>query len=75
MKKIERVINNCTDCRFLRTYEWPCTNYNYLDVCFFENENSIFSPFVLAIRTNRDVHIIEIPSNCPLENYIKKQES
>jgi hypothetical protein len=69
MKKIETIVNSCSDCRYHLVYKWEKSNCDFLDVCYFNHPDCEDIAFILAARGNRDVSHIEIPENCPLETY------
>ena len=69
MEKIERIIEECNDCRYKRRYKWEGSNCDFLDVCCYREEHTLNEASVLLITGNSDTHIIEIPANCPLEDY------
>lgn len=78
MKKIESVIESCTDCRFSKEFQETGGNTDFVLVCTkFDNEEeedwgvARDKSFLIA-RASKKIkeHLnIEIPANCPLEDY------
>ncbi|MGP2571120.1 hypothetical protein ACT4R9_10055 [Ornithobacterium rhinotracheale] len=67
MKKIEKIIENCTDCRFSKEFQEMDGNTDFVLVCTKSEEKSF-----LIVRTDqkiKDFMNVGIPENCPLENY------
>jgi hypothetical protein len=69
MKKIHRVISSCNECENCKFLPYPKDNYTFYNVCDKE-ENE---PFLLLKHNSKsNSQNIEIPKNCPLEDYEKK---
>ena len=71
MKKIANVIDNCTDCpHFVRAQTNSSNNKTNVAICGFPTENK--EPFLLFYSEHDSIthYAINIPENCPLEDYI-----
>lgn len=72
--KIQKVINDCTDCEFAKEYIEVGGNTSYVLICNYEksdDEKTEKNPF-LILQLHRQILNrtgIEIPKNCPLEDY------
>jgi hypothetical protein len=73
MRKIERIIDNCNDCRYSRAYSWAGSNCDWVLICFHTDTNTgglDAHPIVLATNSGSNFTItVEIPKNCPLTTY------
>lgn len=69
MKKIHKVIDSCNDCENCKFLTYQRDNFTFYNVCDKEGHE----PFFLLKHTSKSNSVtIQIPNNCPLENYIKK---
>jgi len=76
MKKIEKVIDSCHECRCMQKVQEMGGNTFFAGICGYRmyegdiNKSHLFT--VVATSTNKDVfdNPITIPNNCPLETYI-----
>ncbi|WP_395075354.1 hypothetical protein [Flavobacterium sp.] len=79
MKKIENIIDDCFNCKHCLKAKNETDNYTKVFVCKFEDEADdddqikIFDPFLLLLHTSSGRPYIEIPKNCPLEDYTGTQ--
>ncbi|MHA3045979.1 hypothetical protein JSO59_001220 [Riemerella anatipestifer] len=82
MKKIEKIVDSCNDCRFAKEFESINCNTDFVLICtrFDEIEEDLQvshqKSFMLA-RASRKIkgYIgVDIPDNCPLEDYGKSRE-
>jgi hypothetical protein len=77
-KKIEKTVTFCNHCQFMRIYrENKPDTANWLMVCDYVDElgrQPEGNPFILRKGTDRNFGMNAIPSNCPLENYIRECE-
>jgi hypothetical protein len=64
-KKIENVIESCSDCRFLKGFEVINGNDDYIVVCNASEPTQIIDR--LSDAPNR--FTIKMPDWCPLEDY------
>lgn len=68
--KIAKVLTQCNDCEFCLKLQSPSDNYTRFYIC-----NSVISEPFLLIRTSSEPFTeIEIPNNCPLEDYTQTLE-
>lgn len=73
-KKIENVIENCTECRFCKEYEEMDGNTDYVIICThfkeISGQHKPTQPFLIERSYSKiKSKIIPIPERCPLENY------
>lgn len=75
MRKIEKVIDSCHECRYMQKVQEIGGNTFFAGICgygMYEGDMDKPHPFtVVATSTNRDVfgNPIKIPDNCPLETH------
>jgi hypothetical protein len=69
MKKIGCVIETCNECQYLRVFKCEEFSLDFLDVCVHNPNSKKVKVIILDKRCGRDVRRIEIPEECPLENY------
>lgn len=74
-KKIMKIIEDCSDCEFSKEYQECNGNTSFVLICNYEVENDEKiekNPFLLHQSSQKPRHYrIEIPNNCPLEDYEK----
>lgn len=73
MKKIQKVIGSCHDCEFAHVYE---RNGHQALICGgveIDDERST-KPFLIFCADQVKHYEVEIPNECPLENYEPKIE-
>lgn len=70
MSKIAKVITVCHDCEHCKKIISQKDNHTKAIVCAFETEEiKDFEPFLLEYTTSPGSHSLDIPENCPLEDY------
>lgn len=71
MGKIERIIENCTDCRYCKEYQDLHSNTDYVIICT-QNEEDITTGFMIERSHSKIIGraIVPIPENCPLPDNI-----
>ncbi|MCK0202455.1 hypothetical protein MWN41_05405 [Ornithobacterium rhinotracheale] len=70
MKKIENTIENCAECRFSKEFQELKGNSDFVLICTNPEGKSF-----LIVRENqkiKDFMNVDIPENCPLENYTEQ---
>lgn len=65
MKKIEKVIENCNECRHYKKYVWDGSNCDFAFIC-------TLKPQLLCLTGSKSTFIQDFSPNCPLEDYIEK---
>jgi hypothetical protein len=69
MKKIENVIEDCTDCRHAKEFKEPGGNTDFILVCTHAAQFPTIGKLI-ARGCSSLLHCkIEIPEACPLEDY------
>ncbi len=71
MRKIGKVIASCEDCEFMHRYNDSKSNYGCILVC--RQTNSVLA-VCDAIGHEYPIGRIEIPADCPLEEYTGNAE-
>lgn len=71
MGRIERIIENCTDCRYCKEFQDRHSNVDYAIICDYNEEDNT-SGFMVARNHNKIIGYITvpIPENCPLPKAI-----
>ena len=74
MKKIQKLISSCHDCEFCKKITSSTANNEKVTLCDFElveNEERIDEhvPFLLNYTKYGGTYSLDIPDNCPLEDY------
>jgi hypothetical protein len=74
--RIQKVINSCHQCEFLKKMQHLTSNCFYAGVCNYEKEDeeTVFrSNLLVCVGGNSDIfnRQIDIPKECPLEEYLK----
>ena len=68
--KIAKVITECHDCDHCKNIVSQQDKHVRAIVCAFETkEIDNFEPFLLEYSTSPGSHKLDIPDNCPLEDY------
>jgi len=71
MRKIHKVISNCNECENCVFLPYPKDNYTFYNVCDKEETQ----PFLLLKHNSKSNSTpIEIPDNCPLEDYKEAEQ-
>lgn len=75
-KKIERVIDCCNNCRYCKEFQYVNSNCDFTLICCPEDDdgNDLGDKSFLIARGHKSLkhsEIIEIPKQCPLEDYEK----
>lgn len=68
--KIERVINDCCECRFAKEFQERGGNTDFVLICT-QNEDDSTSGFMIT-RSRMPIkgrEFIEIPKQCPLQDF------
>ncbi len=71
MKKIAKVINDCNECQHCKKFQSTSDNHTSVYCCVYEtdDESKLAPAFLLDLSTSKGRCTIEIPNNCPLEDY------
>jgi hypothetical protein len=68
--KIAKVITECHECEHCKKIVSHNDNHIKAIVCAFETDKvDNFQPFLLEYSTSLGSHNLNIPDNCPLEDY------
>lgn len=71
MKKIQKIIETCHDCEYMKVFNGMTGGRTNASICMFsylsEDENKA-EPFLIDICENGS-NEMPIPQNCPLEDY------
>jgi hypothetical protein len=76
MKKIASIIGSCIDCpHIVKAQTKASSNTVNVAICGFELEDTDTEPFLLLYTKHDNIRnfSIDIPDNCPLEDYIGTQ--
>lgn len=76
MKKIQKIIETCNDCQFMKVFNGLTGGTTKASLCLFgylDNHEKPIDSFLLDIKDNGSNEIL-IPDNCPLENYEPKTD-
>lgn len=68
MKKISKIITDCGECEFCLFCKSTQDNYTKVYVC----EKAV--PFLLLKTIESGTSVMEIPTNCPLEDYKESEQ-
>lgn len=70
MMKIAKVITTCNDCEHCKKMKSPNDNHATAFVCVYESESETeVKPFLLSYSESPGTFRLDIPDNCPLEDY------
>ncbi len=75
MKKIASIIETCIDCpHIVKAQTNSSSNKTNVAMCGFYSEDIETEPFLLLYSNDESItHFsLDIPENCPLENYVEK---
>jgi hypothetical protein len=71
MKKIAKLVSNCNECQYCSEFKSKKDNYTSVYCCVYEtpDEGILKTAFLLALSTSSGKMNIDIPKECPLEDY------
>jgi hypothetical protein len=72
-KKIETIVSDCRECKHCQVFNRSTDNHTNAYICGYEeykNDDLVFSADFLLLKEDKGRNsAIEIPDNCPLEDY------